>query len=162
MGSRSPAEIWKGTGWILRVCFGGSLPFLTQHPKLCWCLLLLELYSCSVFSLPPTTSVTKDGCNLFTLEEVPEKWDVNNFCQWCPHIPALWLSFFIIRLFLCSPSHLCETALAKALSQFCTNGILTVQIEKIEIRRHVFEWSLTCHPVNASSNRKKLWDSKSY
>lgn len=47
--------------------------------------------------------------------------------------------FFIIHLFLYSPPHLCEAALAKALSQFCINGILTVQIEKIEIWRHVFE-----------------------
>lgn len=56
-------------------------PMAVWHPNLCWCLLLLELLSCSVVFLPATTSVTNYACNLFTLKEVPEKWDVNNFCQ---------------------------------------------------------------------------------
>lgn len=45
------------------------------------------------------------------------------------------VSFFALPL-VCV---VCEAALAKALSQFCTNEILTVQIEKIEIRWLVFE-----------------------
>lgn len=42
-------------------------------------LLLLEFDSCSVhFCLQKSTSITKDCCNLFTIEEVPTMWDVNN------------------------------------------------------------------------------------
>lgn len=57
-------------------------------------------------------------------------------------LPTHFCSLALISFYYPSsfaPSHLCEAALVKALSQFYTNGILTIQIEKIEIRQHVFE-----------------------
>lgn len=90
MGCGSIAEAGRGrtcggAHLLYCVCFG-CLSVLCQ---LCWCSAIAAVGQLFGTSL----KINLRGCNLFTLEEAPTKWDANIFCQQCPHTSALCSDF---------------------------------------------------------------------